>query len=53
MDNIPRIIQLYIILSDFGLDWEKVILALVENYEQFTEQCNKTFETIFAFDSKH
>lgn len=41
------------ILSDFGLDWEKVILALVENYEQFTEQCNKTFETIFAFDSKH
>lgn len=41
------------ILSDLGIDWEKVMLALVQNHERFTDQCNKTFETIFAFDIKH
>ena len=40
------------LLIDLGVDLDKVMTKLIENYDGFIDQCNKSFETLFAFDIK-
>lgn len=52
---IERIWQLFekifnTILLELGIDWEKVITKLIENYDEFMNQYNKSFQILFAID---
>jgi len=52
---IERIWQLFkntfkSLFSELGVDWENLISIILEKRELFVEQCNKNFETFFAFD---
>lgn len=38
------------ILLELGIDWEKVITKLIENYDEFMNQYNKSFQILFAVD---
>lgn len=38
------------ILLKLGIDWEKVITKLIENYDEFMNKYNKSFQIIFAVD---
>lgn len=54
---IQRIWQLFqnifaSLFSKMGVDWEYLIALIIENKDAFIKECNKNFETLFAFDAR-
>lgn len=54
---IQRIWQLFqnifsSIFAKIGVDWESIIAIIIENQDEFIQECNKNFESLFALNIK-